>query len=78
MTVDDNELPMRDVRARMADVVDAAEHRGEITVVTRNGRPAAAVVPLSLVAERRVNVDTTKAVIDDILAEDAGILDLLK
>ena len=42
-------LPMSEARARFTEVLNRAEH-GEIVEVTRNGRPVAAMVPLSVVA----------------------------
>ncbi|WP_238993072.1 type II toxin-antitoxin system Phd/YefM family antitoxin [Jiangella aurantiaca] len=35
-------------REQLGDVVSRAAIGGQVTVITRNGRPAAAVVPLSL------------------------------
>lgn len=37
---------LRDAKARFSALVEAAE-RGETTIVTKHGRPAAAVVPVS-------------------------------
>jgi prevent-host-death family protein len=41
---------MREARARLADLLDAAE-QGGITLITRHGRAAAAIVPAALVAQ---------------------------
>ncbi|AZK93592.1 MULTISPECIES: type II toxin-antitoxin system Phd/YefM family antitoxin [Streptomyces] len=38
-------LSMRETRARLPEILNRAES-GEATVITRNGRPVAAVVPL--------------------------------
>lgn len=46
-----DELSVRDLRARLADVLNDAAVRGKITYVTSRGRRIAAVVPLQ-VAER--------------------------
>jgi prevent-host-death family protein len=45
------DMPARDLRARLADVLNDAAVRGKITYVTSRGRRIAAVVPLP-VAER--------------------------
>ena len=38
-------LPLRQAKASLSAVVDAAEH-GEATTITKHGRPAAVVVPV--------------------------------
>jgi prevent-host-death family protein len=38
-------LPLRNVKASLSAVVEAAE-RGEATTITKHGRPAAVVVPV--------------------------------
>lgn len=40
-------LPVSDARARIAEVVGAAQHAGTRTVLTKHGRPVAAVVPIA-------------------------------
>ena len=44
-------LPLRDAKATLSALVEAAE-RGEATVVTKHGRPAAMIVPIE--ASRRL------------------------
>lgn len=46
-----NEITLREVRARIGYLVERAEHAGEITIITKHGRPAAAIVPISLVPQ---------------------------
>ena len=38
-------LPLRNAKATLSAVVEAAE-RGEATIITKHGRPAAAVIPV--------------------------------
>jgi prevent-host-death family protein len=45
MSDDDSTLNVRDARARFAAVITRAQN-GSPTVITRNGEPAAAVVPI--------------------------------
>lgn len=40
-------LRLRDAKATLSAVVEAAEH-GEATVVTKHGRPAAMIVPMEV------------------------------
>lgn len=43
------------VKARLSEVVDAVEHRGARILITRHGKPAAAIVPLKDVREARLD-----------------------
>jgi len=47
-----NEVVFREAKARLSALVDAAE-RGEVTLITRHGKPAARIVPV--VEPKRVN-----------------------
>jgi prevent-host-death family protein len=40
-----NRVPLRDAKARLSELVDAAE-RGEPTTITRHGKPAAVIVAI--------------------------------
>jgi prevent-host-death family protein len=51
----------REARARFADLIDDAEH-GNVTLVTRHGRPAAAIVPAALLEQFRDAMDIPAAV----------------
>lgn len=42
-----------DVKAHLSEVVDQAEHRGKKILILRHGKPAAAIVPVASVYERR-------------------------
>lgn len=39
---------LREVRDSLGRRVDAAHYRGDITVITKNGEPRAALVPMSM------------------------------
>lgn len=49
-----NRVQLRDAKARLSELVSAAE-RGEETVITRHGKPVARVVPEPAEEPRRVN-----------------------
>lgn len=49
---DEAELSVRELRANLAEVLNAAAVRGQVTYVTNRGRRVAAVVPVH-VAEKR-------------------------
>ncbi|MDQ2874604.1 MAG: type II toxin-antitoxin system Phd/YefM family antitoxin [Actinomycetota bacterium] len=48
-------LSVEEARRRLGDVVTRAAADGAVTVITKNGVPAAAVVPLALL--RRIDQD---------------------
>lgn len=50
MAVDDR-LSIREARAQLPAVVNAAAQDGHVTVITRGGEPAAAVIPLFMLAK---------------------------
>ena len=54
-----NEVQLRDAKARLSALVDAAE-RGEITTITRHGKPAAMIVPVEaaekILSEKKPNL----------------------
>jgi prevent-host-death family protein len=62
--VSENEIGLREGRARFGDLVNRAEYAGEITYITRHGRRVAAIVPTNRIAkEQGMNVqDLTTAV----------------
>jgi len=39
-------------KAHLSELVDAAEHRGKRILILRHGKPAAAIVPVEVVAPR--------------------------
>ena len=41
------------VKTHLSELVDSAEHRGKRVVILRHGKPAAALVPLSVLAPPR-------------------------
>ncbi|MGA7119764.1 MAG: type II toxin-antitoxin system prevent-host-death family antitoxin [Polyangiaceae bacterium] len=42
-----------DIKAHLSEVVDQAEHHGKRILILRHGKPAAAVVPVSVARGRR-------------------------
>lgn len=49
------EIGIEDARRQLGDIVNRAQYRGEDTMITRNGKPAAFIVPVSWYAS--VNPD---------------------
>ncbi len=42
------ETSLAHAKAHLSEIVDAAEHRGESTLIHRHGKPSAVIVPLSV------------------------------
>jgi prevent-host-death family protein len=45
--------PFAEVKAHLSEVVDQAEHRGKRILILRHGKPAAAIVPVSVAQANR-------------------------
>lgn len=80
-------VPVRELRSRLADLLDEVAHRREHVTITRRGRPSAVLVPvdeyaaLEETAEILSDEDTLDAIrqgLDDIAAEDVVTLDQLR
>lgn len=54
-------MSVRDARDQFGRLIDAAHYAGEITIVSRQGEPWAAIVPLTLLDEiRRAETPDTR------------------
>ena len=42
------ETSLAHAKAHLSEIVDAAEHRGESTLIHRHGKPSAVIVPVAL------------------------------
>lgn len=58
MSVSRNEINLREARAKIGYLVERAQHAGEVTIITRHGRPAAAIAPIDRIKEQ--NMATTQ------------------
>jgi len=67
-------LHLRDAKAGLSAIVDAAEH-GEATIITKHGRPAAMVVP---VEDGRRFYRDDKPSLADYLLDFPGPLDVTR
>ncbi len=64
---------MRELRDRLADVIDRADRDDTVTVVTRRGREVAAVVPIQMVREHQQwEEEHFLALIDERMAASDG------
>ena len=67
-----NEINLREVRARIGYLVERAEHAGEITIITRHGHQAAAIVPIHLIPQEQAMTVTLYETNSDILVIARG------
>jgi antitoxin YefM len=68
-------VPIRDLRASLAEYLDEVVDRREHVIVTRHGRPAAALIPL----DEYEGLEETADILSDpdaLDAIDAGLADL--
>jgi len=59
--------PVAEAKANFSQLVDAAEHHGRRTVITRHGKPAAMLVPIEMAKKpkrKRMTRDEALAFID--------------
>jgi prevent-host-death family protein len=49
-------LSLTEARAKLADLVSEAQYGGKVTIITRHGKAAAAIVPTGLVPDQREDV----------------------
>jgi prevent-host-death family protein len=65
-----------DVKAHLSEVVDQAEHRGKKVLILRHGKPAAAIVPVSVALagrpRRALGAEQAEKRLDELAAELAG------
>lgn len=80
-------VPVRDFRARLADLLDEVADRREHVTITRHGRPSAVVIPvdeyeaLEETAEILSDETTVEAIrrgLDDLAAGEAVPLDQIR
>ncbi|WP_239161072.1 type II toxin-antitoxin system Phd/YefM family antitoxin [Virgisporangium ochraceum] len=57
-------LPLRRAKASFSELVSRADLMGEVTVLTKHGRPAAAIVP----ADRAAGAAAARALLDEVWA----------
>ncbi|HSJ44267.1 MAG TPA: type II toxin-antitoxin system Phd/YefM family antitoxin [Euzebyales bacterium] len=80
-------VPVRELRARLAELLDEVAHRREHVTITRHGRPSAVLVPvdeyeaLEETADILSDEDTLEAIrrgLDDIASGDVVTLDQVR
>jgi prevent-host-death family protein len=69
-------LSFAEVKAHLSEVVDQAEHRGRKILILRHGKPAAAIVPVSVARGRRrrtrLTPEEAERRLDELAAEMKG------
>ncbi len=65
-------VSMEDLKASAGEIVNAVRLRGDRYIVSRYGKPAAAVVPLRVLEAYERNRERLFKVIDEVRAQNAG------
>jgi antitoxin YefM len=80
-------VPVRELRSRLADLLDEVAHRREHVTITRHGRPSAVLVPVDEYAaleetaeilSDQGTLDAIRQGLDDIAHDDVITLDELR
>lgn len=80
-------VPVRELRARLADLLDEVAQRREHVTITRHGRPSAVLVPVDEYAgleesaeimSDEVTLEAIRRGLDDIAADDVVTLDQVR
>lgn len=66
-------ISTQDLKARIGEVMDAVRLRGDRYVITRRGKPVAALVPLYINASYERNRERLFKVIDEVHKQNEGI-----
>ncbi|MFN2636930.1 MAG: type II toxin-antitoxin system Phd/YefM family antitoxin [Gemmatimonadaceae bacterium] len=66
------EMPQNEVRANLTEVINQAIYSGQITIITRRGKAAAAIVPMSLIPQEPVMTVTLFETNSDLLVIAKG------
>jgi len=61
------EIGLREARAQLGDLVNEAEYAGKATILMRNGRPAAAIVPVTLMKQETPVPSTVATDADELI-----------
>lgn len=70
--VSENEIGLREGRAKFGDLVNRAEYAGEITYITRHGRRVAAIVPINAIPQEQAMTVTLYETNSEILVIARG------
>ena len=65
-------ISIEEARKRLGDVIDDVRLKGDFYIISRKGKPSAAIVPLDMVQRREVAKKTLLHMIEDVHKRNAG------
>lgn len=63
-------LGVTEVRSRFGEIVDQVQYQGDTVVLEKNGRPAAALIPIALFEKFLKNREAAYQVVEDVQAQN--------
>lgn len=63
-------LGVTEVRSRFGEIVDRVQYQGDTVVLEKNGRPAAALIPIALFEKLLKKREAAYAVVDDVQVQN--------
>jgi prevent-host-death family protein len=71
----DEQLPLREVKDRLSEIVDEVERTQQVVTITRHGHPVAAIISLSDLEGMRETIDilSTPGLLDKIRMGEAAL-----
>ena len=65
-------ISIEEARKRLGDVIDDVRLKGDFYIISRKGKPSAAIVPLDMVQRRETAKKTLLHMIEDVHERNAG------
>ncbi|MBI1865911.1 MAG: type II toxin-antitoxin system Phd/YefM family antitoxin [Nitrospirae bacterium] len=65
-------VTVEDARKRLGDLVDGARIRGDHYVISKNGKPAAAICPIEILERHDASKKALLALIEDVHEKNKG------
>lgn len=63
-------LGVTEVRSRFGEIVDRVQYQGDTVVLEKNGRPAAALIPIALFEKLLKNREAAYQVVEDVQTQN--------
>ena len=69
----DNTLGVTEARSRLGEIIDTVRYQGESVILTKSGKPAAAIVPYEMLEQWRQAREKLFAVVDEVQARNRDL-----
>ena len=69
----DKTLGVTEARSRLGEIIDTVRYQGESVILTKSGKPAAAIVPYEMLEQWRQAREKLFAVVDEVQARNRDL-----